>query len=142
MWENVPQVPLDIARIVGVRGVQQKSEQVVCLQMHIPAQSKSQVNSAATRRAQLPFYIHVHSIRAQPSSCLVCALHAQNVSGERGFHRLTYATATCLAPCRPGRSLSTPADVLGNFLEAQAKQRHLRYNAQGSDPVSLDVGPP
>lgn len=95
--------------------------------MHIPAQSKSQVDSAATRRAQLPFYIHVHSIRAQPSSCLVCALHAQNVSGERGTHRLTYATATC-------RSSPTPVDVSGNFLEAQAKQIHLRYNAQSSAP--------
>lgn len=102
--------------------------------MHLPAQSKSQVNCAATRRAQLPFYIHVHSIRAQPFGCLFCALHAQNVSGERGTHRLTYATATCFDPCRPGPGLPTAVDVSGNFLEAQAKQRHLRYNAQGSAP--------
>lgn len=102
--------------------------------MHLPAQSKSQVNSAATRRAQLPFYIHVHSIRAQPSSRLFCALHAQNVSGERGIHGLTYATATCFASCRPGPSLPTAVDASGNFLEAQAKQRRLRYNAQSSAP--------
>lgn len=132
MWENVSKVPLDIARIVGVVFMETRTGRLS--QMHLPAQSKSQVNSAATRRAQLPFYIRVHSIRAQPSACLFCALHAQNVSGERGTHRLTYATDTCLAPCRPGPGLPTAVDVSGNFLEAQAKQRHLPYDAQSSTP--------
>lgn len=125
-----------LARSYRGRGVQP----FVCLQMHLPAPVKKakSTNSAATRPGpSCPFtYIYIYTAFAHNrQAASSCALHAQNVSGEKGIHRLTYATDTCLAPCRPGPGLPTPADVSGNFLEAQAETRDtLRYNAPGSGP--------
>lgn len=148
MWENVSKYHFDIALSYRGRGVQGRPDQnqAVCLSANAPTRPVKKAKSTLQQLsgAQLPFYIHTfytafaHNRQAASS----CALHAQNVSGEKGIHRLTYATDTCLAPCRPGPGLPTPADVSGNFLEAQAEARDtLRYNAQGSGPYpwTLDL---
>lgn len=141
MWENVSKYHFDIyCSLVSWAWCSGKPDQnqAVCLSADAPTRPVKKAKSTLQQLGGGPvallhtFYTAFTHNRQAASSC---ALHAQNVSGEKGIHRLTYATDTCLAPCRPGPGLPTPADVSGNFLEAQAEARDtLRYNAQGSGP--------
>lgn len=148
MWENVSKYHFDIALSYRGRGVQGRPDQnqAVCLSANAPTRPVKKAKSTLQQLsgAQLPFYIHTfytafaHNRQAASS----CALHAQNVSGEKGIHRLTYAT-DLPRPVSPWPRLTNASRRFGEFSGSSGgSERHLALQCTGLWPVSLDVGPP
>lgn len=149
MWENVSEYHLILlVSCVGVLFRQENPTSSFVCKMHLPAQ-KSQVNTAEPLWAQSPFYIHLHNIRAQRSSCFLCALHAQNVSGERGIHRLTYAPRRILTwprvPPPPAPADQRQSMFRGIFWKLRRSRDTciaLRRGLTHTSYPYLDAGPP